>query len=74
MINDLMRGECDPAEPPRNCENCMFFEERTCGSICGVLEAAYTGEELEAMTDAEYMRKFGKKPDDYCHNHEFWED
>lgn len=31
----------DPAEPPRSCENCMYYEERTCGMICGVLEAEY---------------------------------
>lgn len=66
--------EIDPVEPPRNCENCMFYEERTCGYICGVLEAEFSSEELEAMSNEEYMQKFGKKPDDYCNDHEFWED
>lgn len=64
--------EC--AEPPRSCENCMFYEERTGGYICGVLEAAVDPEKLDVMSDAEYMKLFGKKPDDYCHDHEFWED
>ena len=61
-------------EPDRYCENCMYYEERTCGYICGVMEAEYTAEELEAMSDEEYMAKFGKEPDDYCNEHEFWED
>lgn len=64
----------DNSEPPRSCENCMYYEETRFGHICGVLEAEYSGEELEAMTDDEYIRKLGKKPDDYCHDHEFWED
>jgi len=64
----------DPAEPPRSCENCMYYEERTCGMICGVLEAEYSETALGDMTDEEYMEKFGKQPDDYCDEHEFWED
>ena len=64
----------DPVEPPRTCENCTFYEERTCGYICGLAEAEYSAEELEAMTDEEYMQKFGKQPDGYCYDHEFWED
>ena len=67
MLDDL-------DEPPRSCENCMYYEEMTCGYICGVLEAEYTTEELESMSDEEYMAKFGKDPDDYCNDHEFWED
>lgn len=75
LINGgYLEREIDPWEPPRNCENCMFYEERTCGYICGVLEAEFSSEELEAMSDEEYMQKFGKKPDDYCNDHEFWED
>ena len=74
MIDDFF----DPVEPPRNCENCSFYDLHTCGGICGILEAEYEAEhskeELEAMSDEEYMQKFGKKPDDYCNDHEFWED
>lgn len=61
-------------EPPRSCENCMYFEERTCGMICGVLEAECSDTELGDMSDEEYMKRFGKSPDDYCNDHEFWED
>lgn len=64
----------DPVEPPRNCGNCMFYEERTCGYVCSVLEAEYSDTALGKMTDDEYIKKFVKQPDDYCHDHEFWED
>lgn len=64
----------DSEEPPRSCENCMYFEEKTCGYVCGILEAEMSTEELEAMSDEEYMAKLGKQPDDYCDDHEFWED
>lgn len=71
---DQYFGDGDYEEPDRYCENCMYYEEKTCGMICGVLEAEYSTEELEAMSDKEYMEKFGKEPDDYCDDHEFWED
>lgn len=61
-------------EPDRNCRNCMFYEERTCGYICGILEAECSETALGDMTDEEYMKKFGKEPDDCCVDHEFWED
>lgn len=64
----------DENEPDRYCENCMYYEERTCGMICGVLEAEYSETALGEMTDEEYMEKFGKQPDDCCPDHEFWED
>ena len=73
MIDDYFDG-IDPVEPPRSCENCTYYEERTCGHICGMLEAEHSREELEAMSDEEYMQKFGKDPDDCCEDHEFWED
>ena len=73
-VEGWMLDYLDPAEPPRNCENCMYYEERTCGYICGVKEAEYTAEELDSMSDEEYMGKFGTNPDDYCDDHEFWED
>ena len=70
MIDDLF----DAVEPPETCEYCMFYEERTCGYICSVLEAEYTAEQLEVMSDTEYMQKFGKKPDDCCKDFKRWED
>lgn len=71
---DAYFDSIDPEEPPRMCENCTFYEERTCGHICSILEAEYSAEDLEAMSDEEYMEKFGKEPDDFCEDHEFWED
>ena len=64
----------DPVEPPMNCGNCTYYEERTCGMICSVLEADCSETALGEMTDKEYMEKFGKQPDDYCEDHKFWED
>ena len=61
-------------EEPRCCENCMFYEERTCGMICGVLEAEFSETAIGDMSDEEYMKRFCKQPDDYCNDHEFWED
>lgn len=71
---DAYFDSIDPEEPPRMCENCTFYEERTCGYICSILEAEYSADDLEAMSDEEYMEKFGKEPDDVCEDHEFWED
>ena len=73
-VTGAMIDNIDPVEIPRRCENCTFYEETTCGFICGLKEAEYTAEQLEKLTDSEYMERFGKKPDDYCHDHEFWED
>ena len=73
-VTGKMIDGLDPVEPPRFCGNCVFYEEKACGCICGVLEAGYSEKELEAMTDEEYMRNFGKNPEDYCKDHEFWED
>lgn len=70
MIDDAF----DPVELPENCETCMFYEERTCGYICSILEAEYSETALGEMTDDEYMKKFGKHPDDYCTDFERWED
>ena len=64
----------DPAEPPENCRYCMFYEERTCGYICSLLEAECSETALGDMTDEEYMKKFGKDADDYCNNFERWEE
>jgi len=64
----------DPAEPPEECIDCTFYEERKCGYICGVLEAEYTAEELDAMTDEEYRQKFCKEPHDGCADFERWEE
>ena len=64
----------DSVEPPRSCGNCRFYEERTCGYICGILEAAWLEEDLDDMEDSEYMQRFGKEKDDCCPDHEFWED
>lgn len=65
---------CDPVEPPESCFNCTFYEERTCGYICSLLEAEFTAEELEAMTDEEYMSRFSKEADDHCNDYKRWED
>lgn len=70
----LREHQFDPAEPPMNCENCMFYEERPYGYVCGILEAEFTTSELDAMSDEEKKNKFSKKADDYCHDHELWED
>ena len=64
----------DDGAPDRCCENCAYYEERTCGMICSVLEAECSDTELGDMTDEEYMERFGKEPDDCCEDHEFWED
>ena len=71
---DQYFGEGDYEEPDRCCENCMYYEERTCGMICGVLEAECSDTELGDLTDDEYMERFGKQPYDYCNDHEYWED
>jgi hypothetical protein len=73
MIDDYF-GDGEYEEPDRYCKNCMYYEERTCGMICGVLEAEYSETALGDMSDEEYMAKFGKQPDDCCNDHEFWED
>ena len=73
-VQGWMIDNIDPVEPPRNCENCTFYEHSRCGYICGLREAEFTAEQLEKMTDEEYMKTFGRKPDGYCHDHEFWED
>lgn len=70
MLDDFF----DRDEPPETCETCMFYEERTCGYICSIAEAEFTGEELGAMTDNDYMQKFGRSPDDHCYDYERWED
>ena len=70
MIDDTF----EPVEPPESCFSCMFYEERTCGCVCSVIEAEYTAEELDAMTDEEYMKRFSKYPDDYCKDYKRWED
>ena len=57
-------------EPQRNCENCRFYYD----GICGILEDECSQAELEVMSDEEYKERFGKEPDDYCDEHEFWED
>ena len=64
----------DPAEPPECCETCTFYEERTCVYICSILEAECSDTELGDMSDEEYMKRFGKDPDDYCDDYECWED
>ena len=64
----------DPVEYPEECATCTYFEERTCGQICSLAEGEYSAEELEAMTDDEYMTNFGKKPDDCCNEYIRWED
>lgn len=61
-------------EPPRSCSNCMFYEERTCGMVCGILESEYSDTAIGDMTDEDYMNAVGKDPDDCCPDHEFWED
>lgn len=71
---DQYFGEGDYEEPDRYCENCMYYEERTCGYICSILEAECSDTELGDLTDEEYMERFGKQPDDYCNDHEYWED
>ena len=38
-------------EPDRCCENCMYYEERTCGYVCSVLEAECSETELGDMSD-----------------------
>ena len=58
------RLEC--IEPPETCENCKFYEERTCGYICSLLEAEYLPKELNAMNDEQYMSLFSKDKDDSC--------
>lgn len=73
-VNGKMIDMLECAEPPRNCENCMFYEERTCGMVCSVLEAEYSETALGDMTDEEYIEKFVKQPDDYCNDHKLWED
>ena len=73
MIDEYFR-ETDPAEPPEVCQYCTFYEERTCGCICSVLEADYSETALGDMSDDEYMQKFGKKPDDTCDDFERWEE
>ena len=64
----------DKLEYPERCEFCTFFEERTCGYICGVLEAGYSAEELGSMSDAHFMNIFGKAPDDWCSDFRRWEE
>lgn len=73
-VTGTMIDELECAEPPETCETCMFYEERTCGYICSILEAGYEEKELKEMSDTEYMQKFGKKPDDRCKDYERWED
>lgn len=64
----------DSAEPPEECQYCTFYEERTCGYICSVLEAEYSDTALGDLSDVEYVQKFGKQPDDTCNDFERWED
>lgn len=73
-VEGWMLDEMEREEPPRTCENCMFWEERTCGYICSVLEAGFDDKEIGEMSDEEYMRRFLKDKDDCCKDHEFWED
>lgn len=74
MIDEML----DPVEFPECCMTCTFYEDRTCGNICSLLETAYENAHeagaLDKLTDDEYMQKFGKKPDDYCTDYERWED
>lgn len=75
---EFTRREIDALEYPEHCETCMFYEERTCGMICSILETEYENSHedgaLDKLTDDEYMQKFGKDPDDHCNDYEQWED
>ena len=56
-------------EPPRSCENCEYYY----GGACGIAEAEYSEEELEAMSDDDYKALIERNPDDYCDDHK-WEE
>lgn len=69
MIDDYF-DSIDPAEPPRECENCEYWFN---GS-CTMAEADYSAEEIEAMSDDEYTQLVSRDPDDCCEEHRFRED
>ena len=73
-VDGWMLDDFDDGRPDGCCENCVYYEERTCGYICSILEAECSDTELGDLTDEEYMERFGKQPDDYCNDHEYWED
>ena len=73
-VEGWMLDDYEREEPPENCVDCAYYEERNCGFICSILEAEYTSEELEAMSEEEYAEKFGKDPYDHCNDFERWED
>lgn len=70
----MIDERCDHVELPDECQYCTFYEEKTCGKICSILEAEYTAEQTDDMSDEEYMQKFGKQPTDTCNDFERWED
>ena len=74
MIDEYF-GDC---EPDRCCDNCRYYEERTCGMICSLAEAAWCDEhtvaDLDSMSDDEYIKLFVKDKEDTCEDHIFWED
>ena len=69
LMLDDGENEIEPS-----CLTCRYYEERTCGQICRLIEDKYSVDELDQMSDCEYMAKLGKSHDDYCDNYEFEED
>lgn len=63
-----MRGE--DREPKDCCETCNYYRFQRCGYVCQTLYDEVEQDELDAMSDDEFMQKFGKEPDDACDMYE----